>query len=224
MKRYLFGFLLILCSKFGDAQNYMDSQEIQCSFISEDGGDVECTTTVQFEDRNPTKYGVEYLTTFQFPGIECVNPRITLDFVSQDYDSANEVLRVHDGSSTSDTELAECGDKDDHSCVFENCVTDAPLSQTTMGEANILIFVSAEVQGINPSYNEVCEGGNQLDAILTLTCDGMAQCGTSCGTMENLETDVSALKQTVETLRQDVDDLKATMTAFKELLGNNGFR
>ena len=96
-------------------------QVIQCSFANHDGSDVMCGATIKIDDPSHDQGDpIQHLTTFQFPGMECANPRISMDFVSQDFGHDEEYLEVYDGSSTFSPLLGKCGDVDDDDSWYDD--------------------------------------------------------------------------------------------------------
>jgi len=153
---------------------YIHTQVVDCDPSS----GLPCSTDVKFHDFS---YGVtediEILLRFRFTGQMCQNPKISMEFVQQDFGGSNEYLRVYEGAATTDLELAQCGTVDGWrigDCGYHNCLDAKALGESNMlGKVNLLIYVPAHVDGLHhsPAAGEVCPGGYNLDAKLTLTCD-----------------------------------------------------
>jgi len=147
---------------------YTASQEVDCDPSS----NLPCSTDVKYQDLT---YGVtediEIALKFRFTGQTCQNPKISMQFVQQDFESSNEYLKVYDGAATTDPELAQCGTMDGYGtgdCGYYDCLDAKALGNTNMvDEVNILIYVSLSVDG----YSR-CPGNYKLDAKLSLSCDG----------------------------------------------------
>jgi len=186
-----------------------------------------CRATIKIDDPSHDQGDpIQHLTTFQFPGMECVNPRISMDFVSQDFGLDEEYLEVYDGSSTSSPVLGKCGDvDDDDSCGFHDCLSAEALSQdTAMDEVNIMIFVSDEVDGLDRDSAEgaLCDG-YILDATLTLSCGGDTTAHDILGDSVKTLTDVtSQINQYLAGVLENVDLLTGVISDITDYMNGVG--
>jgi len=212
----LFIVSIISCCYIGGA-TYTASQDVDCDLIA----NAACSVDVKYQD---VSYGVtediEYLTTFRFQGQQCVNPRITLDYVQQDFASANEYLKVFDGETTSSSELAQCGTQDgwrSGDCSYHNCLEDKALSTTDVDDqVKVLIFVAKDVDGLHHSESggDACPGGYNLDAKLTVTCDPCNAFET-CSRLGAVEDRLDAAGPVVASNSNRLDALEAAVQSLE---------
>jgi len=182
---------------------YTASQEVDCDPSS----NLPCSTDVKYQDLT---YGVtediEIALKFRFTGQTCQNPKISMQFVQQDFESSNEYLKVYDGAATTDPELAQCGTMDGYGtgdCGYYDCLDAKALGNTNMvDEVNLLIYVSMYADGLrNVNTDEMCPGGYNLDAKLTLTCDAECNLFETCSRLDRVESAVQTLEEAMREMR-----------------------
>jgi len=208
---------------------YTASQEVDCDPSS----NLPCSTDVKYQDLT---YGVtediEIALKFRFTGQTCQNPKISMQFVQQDFESSNEYLKVYDGAATTDPELAQCGTVEGYAigdCGYHNCLDAKALGNTNMvDEVNLMIFVEKNVDGLGHSSagGELCPGGYNLDAKLALTCEAV-WCETcsrlgvvesdvelNTGRLDTVQPKVVALETAVQTLEETMREMRASLAAY----------
>jgi len=221
---------------------HTESQQVTCDFSTMDADGASCSADVVYEDLiQGVTSDIEYVTTFSFPNLQCFNPRLSLDFVQQDFGEDDEFLKVYDGDTTTSSELAQCGTLHDTDCGYHSCLDDRELDGDARNdEVSVTILVSAEVDGLNDDAGQFCEGNN-LDAKLTLTCDacnafetcsrlGLVESdvasntgrldtaepvvASNTGRLDTAELKVVALESAVQTLEETMRKMRASLAAY----------